>query len=516
MKNFGTRIITFIKNYKKEALLTSFFTLLNLVFLGLSFAKTKCNSFWVLIVLAILSIALEIVSCFFIFRFKKNNWKIEKLFLILGLLIGIFYVFVIPVGRAPDEESHFFRVYELSRGNFVTATHTEDGYTGSVGPSNVDKTVRSISKQNATYKDMLHYSTIQADPSDEKIIITSAYGYNILNYLPQTIGMTIGNTFNLPFIMSGYIAKLFNLVTCIIILFYCIKYIPILKKFIFFIAFLPSTMQAMASLSVDGLIFAAAIALISFVLYARYSLKKPLTNKQLLLSLIICIFLSAGKIVYGLLCLLLFAIPKERFVNNKRKIITIFLIGSITLAVTLIWFLIKPSSVPATDSAAQISTIINTPLRFSGIMLNSLSTFATLYIGGALGQYLEWFNVVLSPIYVVLCYTVMVILINDARQTFRINRVFKNILIWSSLVIFLSTFVFMFITWTKTGESLIDGIQGRYFLPILPAIPVAFITVQKDKKSHLIKPESLRNTFFYIIIISVSVYALLTIACSHI
>ncbi len=516
MKNFGAKILSFLKTYKKESCLILFFTVLNIMFLGLNFAKAEHRFGKTFILLATISIVLEAITCFILFYAKKKNWKIEKLFLFLGLLIGILYVFAIPVGRAPDEESHFFRVYELSRGNFITATHTDTGRAGSIGPTNVDETVRQISTQNATYSDMLHYSTIQADESKEDIIITSAYGYNIINYLPQTVGMTIGNGLHLPFIISGYIAKLFNLITCIVILFFCIKYTPILKKFIFFITFLPSTMQSMSSLSVDGLIFAAAIALISFVLYARYSLKKPLTTKQLLLALTICIFLSAGKIIYGLICLLLFTIPKERFSSNRRKLMTIFAIGGITLVVTMVWFFIKPSSVAATDSAAQISAIINNPLRFGGIILNSFSTYANLYIGGALGQYLEWFNVVLSPLFAILFYTVMVILVIDARQTFRINRAFKNILVWSSLIIFLSTFVFMFITWTRTGETLIDGVQGRYFLPILLAIPIAFIASQKGKESHLIKPESFGSNFLYIIIVSESIYALLTIACSHI
>jgi len=78
----------------------------------------------------------------------------------------------------------------------------------------------------------------------------------------------------------------------------------------------------------------------------------------------------------------------------------------------------------------------------------------------------------------------------------------------------------MYTGWTKPGETTIDGVQGRYFLPILLLIPL-FIIPAKPKSQKLAtkpKPSSIINQNYYIygFFIFESVYAIATITCTHI
>ena len=121
MKNFGiNRIKEFLLRNRVPILMFFCFSLLNIFFLCWNFSFYNLTFGTTFILLLVGSIILEIILCLFLFIAKSKKWPIEKLFLVIGLIVGLFYVFAIPPGRAPDEESHFFRVYELSTGHLVS------------------------------------------------------------------------------------------------------------------------------------------------------------------------------------------------------------------------------------------------------------------------------------------------------------------------------------------------------------------------------------------------------------
>ena len=75
----------------------------------------------------------------------------------------------------------------------------------------------------------------------------------------------------------------------------------------------------------------------------------------------------------------------------------------------------------------------------------------------------------------------------------------------------------MYIQWTKVGENIIDGVQGRYFLPLALLIPLAFSSVKKPQKSTSQSPSTNNHsTYLYSFIVFESIYAITTIICTHI
>ena len=521
MKNFGINSIkSFFKENYKYLIFFSLLAVLNTFFLCWSFSTNDLPFDASFIIILIGSIILEIIFCILIFISKKKEWKIEKTFLILGLIVGFIYVLALPVGRAPDEESHFFRIYELSTGHIVSDI-SESGKPGSIEASNIE-IIRDFKENNVSYSEILDNLNVYPNNEDQTFVRTSAYSYNIFSYLPHTIGMIIGKIFNLPLLVTAYLAKMFNLVTCILILYFSIKYIPFLKKMVFFLAFLPITMQAMSSLSPDGLVISTSIALISFILYSTYVLKTKFSKKHLGILFLLCLFISMGKIAYAPLCFLLFAIPKERFKNNKNKLLTIFTIGLIVFLILLVWVIIAPSLQSSKDPSTQISLILSNPLKYVAILIRSISANASIYVSGFLSGYLEWFNIVLSPIYIYSNLVIFILLCNNASRSYTITRVFKNLSIVIFAAISLLIFTTMFIQWTKIGETIIDGVQGRYFLPIALLVPIWFFPIKKyNSKSSLaqysktLSAKFQQNYYLYGFLVFESVYAITAIACSH-
>ena len=247
----------------------------------------------------------------------------------------------------------------------------------------------------------------------------------------------------------------------------------------------------------------------------------PFKKKHFIIMLALCILVSISKIVYAPLCLLLFTIPTQRFGKLNKKIISIFCIGAITLIAYLSWYFISPPIRSVSDSSAQIALIISNPLLFISIILRSLSTHATLYLSGMLGGYLEWFNVVLSMLYILPSYTIFVLLCAKERCTAFISKPFKilSIIIFTIITIF--TFTAMFIEWTKVGETIIDGVQGRYFLPILLLVPIFFLPIKKftsksmEQKQLKLISNLKQDYYLYGFLIFESIYAITAMACTH-
>ena len=468
-----------------------------------------------IIIAAILLVILQIGFFSAIFFVKRKKFPIEKIFIFFAIPIGLLYMLAVPIGRVPDEGAHFARIYEITTGHFVSDTD-ESGMPGSLEDSNI-KTIINM-PSTIHYGELPSYTSIYADTNSEEFVYTSSYNYNIINYFPQVIGMSLGNFLHLPLLISCYIARFFNLLTCLLIIYFSIKYIPFLKKGIMFIAFLPITMQEICSLSADGLPIATSIALISFILYSIYSLKNQFTKKHLAIMLLLCIVICLCKTIYAPICLLLFTIPKARFGSIKRKLHIIFGFGIISGALLLGWLYISPPLVSVSDSSIQTASIIEHPIRYLGILINSIFANSGIYLSGIFGGFLEWFNLDLSFLYVICTYTIFVLVCLEARKNWFITKTFKNISIFICTMVVLAAFTIMYTQWTKNGEVVIDGVQGRYFLPIILLVPILCLPTKKlEPLSKTIKINSEKHNFYiYGYLVFISFFALSHIISNHI
>lgn len=514
MKNFGDKL----KKHYKPIVFFLCFALFNAILLYWSFISNQLTIGKTFIFMLLGSFLLEATLCVVLHFAKKRQWKIEKIFLIFGLTIGSVFVLVMPPGRAPDEASHFFRIYEIIEGHIVSDTNDDGKIIGSEEPGSIMIVEKIASNNDITYREIAEH--LGDMDNDEKIFVTTtAYKYNPVSYAPQIVGMGIGKILNFPILISSYIAKFANLFFCVFILYFCIKKTPILKNIIFLLAFLPISLQSMCSLSADGVIFVSAVALVCFILYSIYSRKTPFTKRHFFFMLILCILLMISKIVYAPLCLILFCIPKERFGNNRKKMSWIFGIGILVITVFLIWYFISPSLLPNTDPNAQISLILHNPIKFFFIVINTLTynIHQTLFFfSGTFGGYLEWYNVMPTLVYILTIYTILVLLCAKARQTIHTTKTLKIFSIIIFLSIILGIYTTMFIVWTGAGKTIIEGVQGRYFLPALLLIPICFLPTVKSKTQKIVSKIPSENYYLYAFIAFECIYTISTIACAHI
>jgi uncharacterized membrane protein len=132
----------------------------------------------------------------------------------------------------------------------------------------------------------------------------------------------------------------------------------------------------------------------------------------------------------------------------------------------------------AVDPAAQMRVIAHAPFRFVAIVIADYVRHAPRYAEGLVGR-LGMLDVPL-PRAVVVMLIVLVIavaLTNDVRFTAK-ERMLAAVAIAASMLLIS---VSQYLIWTAPNAPFIDGIQGRYFLPLLPLAMAALGGTVKRK-----------------------------------
>ena len=449
-------------------------------------------------------IFLTILICIILYFAKKKRWKIDRIFLICGILLGTFYCFSIPPGAIPDEPAHFARAYEISEGYII---HPEGGIDM---PANMYEIISSdYSFNNDSYNAVLNNVLIHGDSEQREF---SYPDYAVFNYMPQVIGIKIAKILDLPLIPMMWVGRLFNMIFCVTIIALCIKYIPFLKKALFLIALFPMTMHLFSSVSADGAIICAGIALITYVFYAKKGMKRKINFWDLLLLLLICLTLVMTKPVYAFLCPIVLWIPKDRFKSMKQKIIFVIILGFLTCLVMMILRMLTSFAMTGRygPTSTQTDFILHNPLVYLGLVFRNMVFSLYDYTNQIIGRGLEWFTVDIYAPYNMILFILFILLCAERESTVKLNlRIFSFV---SFIITFFLIITSMFIIWSMPGSRDIEGVQGRYLLPVLLLIPVLCLpSSRKDKGKQIV---SLRT--LYITTLLINVYVVATIMVNHI
>lgn len=405
------------------------------------------------------------------FREYINKIKIHNLYAIIFPIIATMYLITLPIFKVPDETGHFARAFEISQGSFISNLN-EEGKGGNYLPENI---ILSDSE-----KDLANISIIDVwnlkdeDLKDDKTFLTfpNISLYSPTCYFSQAIGIKFGLMFTNKIIPIFYLSRLFNLITIFLITYFSIKYIPVGKELMMLISLIPINMQENISIAPDGLVTATVFALVSFVIYMRYKYNGEMKNKHYLIMYTLGVMLSLYKIVYVPLTLLLFLIPKDRFKNRNRYFFHILILGSMILFSSLIWLRIASKFLiefnPNVNTNEQFKFILLHPIRYFIIIINTIFANIDSYVNGIIGSSLGWFNISINKLIIYMYIGILISAITDENRNgenkFSIVFIFSNILVISVILL---VFTSLYVQWTAVGKNIIDGIQGRYFIPLI-------------------------------------------------
>lgn len=388
-------------------------------------------------------------------------------------------VFVTGPFQAPDEGNHFFRAYQIAEGRLLAVRMGQK--VGGWLPTEVVDVVAPFSYvpfHPDRKIDTALLSTLVRKPVGRERTFVD-YPNTALNapiiYLPQAAGIAIGRVFGLSALTMTYVGRLLCLFCFICLLWLAIRTTPIFKWVMVLIGLMPMPLFLAASLSSDTLINGASILLTALVLHASIGDTEECLDPGSAGAIAgLCIILSMSKLVYAPLSGLVMIIPSLRFGGRMHKAAYCGGVMAAGLAAAVLWGLEARSiyvHLHGSDAGKQLMLILTAPGMFVNALLNTFSLQWVAIIETFVGL-LGWLDTSLPTwIWKTYPWALFMTAFLDSGKGHPLRAWQKA---WLGIICSLGLLLIataMYLSWTKPGAPVVEGILGRYLIPLaLPAL----------------------------------------------
>jgi len=516
------------------------------------------------IILSVAALLLLLLSGIYL---NITKFSIVKIYPFVMLIFGLGYMYVFPAMSAPDEIAHFISAYKISNKMLGKQATVKDGHViiraqdlwiedvdgeytfdkskseeekvlipkegsyGKIISSKLEETSYKVfygkgdSRSNNTYISFSGQNYEKAQSLHAPVnTIPSVY------FLPAT-GITVARIMGLNSIYLVLFGRMANLILFILFGTLGIYFMPKFKEFIFLVSLLPTTIELAASYSYDAVMISSMIFFVSYVFFLAHE-KKEFDIKDLVIVSLIAGLVLPCKMVYFPMLLMLFSIPLYKFKFRgkvdgkiKKENIAFFLASAVVVLLSWVFamYLVNRSTVVgystsntsslewAGEESYTIGYLLHNKLKAVKLFYNTLLLQLEYYHKTMFGAYLGHADDVVGIPYIgflVLNIGMIFSVFGEAKEKQLLikERVLTGISIF--FVIFL-VLLSMLIAWTPISSEFIEGVSGRYFIPVL--LPLLMIC---RNNKIAIKDETKRNIIFlFILINAISLLKIFSTVC---
>ena len=424
----------------------------------------------------------EAAAAGFYYLTFMRRCRIEKVFLFTVLCLGVIYNFLLVPYMTPDESYHIDMSYRHSNTLLGIESAGENKCYKRADDAETEFT-SAPSLEN--YK--LVYDGLFETVKDDRLVeadATSTTEAPIILYLPAVLGMTLGRLLHLGTVPMLLLARWCSLLFFAVMTYLGMKKLPFGKTTLFLLAILPMNLQQCTSFSYDAVITGVSFLYICWCISLACKETQVRAFDVALLGILGIILIYGKSGVYLPLVLLPLLIPAKKL--GGRRAWTICMLGLLMLPV--LGFLNKntvavsyiAASTEATASVGSTTTagytlgyFLSQPLDLIRIFANTLSDKSAFYLESLAGQKMGWVEIEISELIPMLF---LLLLVLSAMKT-KDEPVYvkSGQKWWIAFVCAASAGMIlagMLLTWTPRGHISIEGVQGRYFIPMMPALMV--------------------------------------------
>ena len=341
-------------------------------------------------------------------------------FAAIALFFGLALVYATPPFHAPDEAGHFWRADALALGYWIPPMH--HGHPSAMIPRGIEQ---------------LWYGRDTPLELDHRVLVHFPAYYTPLLHLPQAFACFVGHRLDLRPIAILHLGRICNLVVFIALMAIAMRASPPLALPVAVVGLLPMSLHLAASFSPDAMTIAIA-TLLTATMSTTFS------------------------------ALIAFVKPVYFPIVFMTRRVRAYVACSLSLIVTALllrrtFYADRPGAF--VDPAAQLRGIAHAPFTFIAIVIGDYARHAPRYAEELVGR-LGSLDVALPRIVILMLIAVViaVALTNDVRFTAK-ERALAALSIATSMLLISTS---QYLNWTPPHARFIDGVQGRYFLPLLP------------------------------------------------
>ncbi len=399
------------------------------------------------------------------------------------LLFGAAFSVLLPPFASPDEQAHCATAYRYANVLLGEASLNEQPIEKSIGFVTYRVAFRagdaavfdSLGTREYSFDRFYRPVFFAPAASNGGAVVreTIVYPYAVTGYIATACGFFVARLLNLSAVPMLYLARFFNLALCAGLIALAVSRAKAMRRVLLVIALFPMTLNLISSLSADAP--AIALGLLAFAELTRlFPAGKPLRAADLWPLALLFALLCPLKIHFAPLSLSVLALGKKRFASAKSYLLGALLV---LLPCALFCALANLTSFAGVLSGTggyhgdgySVAFLFTNPGEALAMIARSfvrqLPALALCMPGHLLGQ----LTVALPSYYFTLLYLLLVFAAafradGEPGLPARARWLFPSL---AALVV-LASYCIMLVWWTPPGSNIVEGVQGRYFLPALP------------------------------------------------
>jgi len=420
---------------------------------------------WMIVLTIACIIAIAALCCYV----SSRKWKLERVFLVMWLVCSAIMAVSSPFGRVPDEPTHFCRILALSYGDVISESSEEGTTAGSELP--LPRDFLSMQYSSRALFNSRNTMTLTDEKSFFEFPNTSAY--SPVTYLPQVLGVFLARLVTSKIVLIIYAGRIFNWLAATLLLYFAVKHAKFGKEIIMLTALMPMNLQESVSLAPDGLVTALIIVMFCYIMHLRYDFDdgRRMSVRQITAVYILAAAVALIKIVYLPFCLVFLMIPWQRFGSKKAYGIHMTAAASLTCVCSLCWLRIAGNYLfyAGTDAALQTQSVMTHPFLYVLTVCRTLFMHMGEYLQEIVGLRLGCIDIDVTSI-IILVYLYYFIRKMDGsvfHTQVSKHHPYSRLIIFSVIAVMLLNLTALYIQWTPVYQNTIEGIQGRYFIPLV-------------------------------------------------
>jgi uncharacterized membrane protein len=401
----------------------------------------------------------------------------HRFLLAAGLLFGGAFAVLTPPFQAPDEPAHFARAYRVSEGHLDLIPRP--GRTRERLPESIRRLTTELAADLPFHAERkIAPGTIRAAfalplAPDRRALVFFPNGlqYTFLPYVPQALGIAAGRLCGAPPLALLYLARLMNLVCGLLAVAFAVRRLPAFAWLAALVALTPMALFLFGSASGDPTTIAASFLLVSSVARLAWGTEGEARWGDLALLTASSMVLCASKPPYLPLALLAGIVPAARFPAGRR--VRFLLAHGISSLAMAAWAIFSSRSVgtirinAGVDSGRQIHDALLHPVRFLMMVAADYAVQAPRYLAELVGQ-LGWLDTNLpKPFLSVYLAVLLALVFLDTGGRIDVRPWQRGLAAAATLAAMTLVSASQYAIWTAYGEDFIEGIQGRYYIPLV-------------------------------------------------
>jgi uncharacterized membrane protein len=406
----------------------------------------------------------------------------DRFFVAASLLAGLAFVFVTPPFQVPDEPVHFYRSYAVSTGELwgEPARDPAAGF-GAVLPASLQEVGSSLRgdvpfRPERKIRPETIRQALRVPLEEDRRAFTdyrNAAQFTFVPYLPQAAGMLVARIFGASTLGLLYAGRVVNLLVATALIAAGLRRMPSYSWLMAMLALTPMALFLRGSLSGDA--FGTGVAFLLVGTAARLAWgasekTEPANGKDAALLTACAAALCLSKPVYVALTFLVLLIPARRLPGSRKALVLTAAAAAFILAMTLAGSIdVSMREGYPINRDAQIRDSLAHPLRTAGIIARDYLQQGDRYVAQIVGQ-LGWLDTNLpKPFLWGYALLLGLLLVADTRPDVAVGPWQRGVLVLIALATMALISASQYATFTPYGADYLDGLQGRYFIPLAPA-----------------------------------------------